>query len=61
VSAVKDLRVNSVDCSNGFVRLWSLPLWLKSNVLIKASLSPREARHLAVKLLMAADGAEDDR
>ena len=49
---------NSVGVEDGSVNLWMIPLWLKGNLVVKADLSPKTARKLAVQLLTAADAAE---
>lgn len=56
----KSLQVTGTDFNDrGQVVVWSLPLWLKSDLLIPARMLPREARQLAVSLLTAAQAVED--
>ena len=56
----KELRVNSVGVEAGSVNLWMLPLWLKGDKVVRAVLTPREARKLAIKLLEAAESGSPD-
>ena len=44
--------------TTGRVEVWGPADWLKTHHLVRANLTPREARKLAVELLSAADRAE---
>jgi hypothetical protein len=46
--------------ATGLVKLYAVPQWLKSAQLATASLTPKQARRLAVELLQAADRAEEN-
>jgi hypothetical protein len=54
----KGLRWNSVGVADGSVNIWMVPLWLKGDRVVRAVVSPKTARSLAIKLLQAADAAE---
>lgn len=43
----------------GRVEVRAIPSWLKQQVFIPASLTPKQARTLAIDLLIAADRAEE--
>ena len=58
MSDERGLGYNSVGYGPGFVNLWMLPLWLKGDKVVRAELTPKTARKIAIQLLQAADGAE---
>lgn len=47
------------EAPNGMVTVYAEPVWLKSDTLISADLTPRQARKFAIKLLQDADRVEE--
>jgi hypothetical protein len=55
----RELRISCVGIEPGVVEVWALPLWFKGDKLVAARMTPQEARRLSLRLLLAAEGAEE--